>query len=183
MDAPLFRPQSPSWTQYVAKTEALRGWKLKALTFYLQEWIEPCSVYYYRTQMSDLGLLKGIVSMKLRIFSSFKVAIINGIPFLSLLSLSQVHFSQNWAWQSPHSPIKKSPSPNPLLAKYGVKHLVKEQGNKHGPPADSLNGGFIGDTFFLKSVGQSTHHLIKKTTYALKTPRVVALPFMYGVEY
>ncbi len=25
--------------------------------------------------------------------------------------------------------------------------------------------------------------LQKKTTYALKTPRVVALPFMYGVEY
>ncbi len=23
----------------------------------------------------------------------------------------------------------------------------------------------------------------KKTTYALKTPRAVALPFMYGVEY
>ncbi len=24
---------------------------------------------------------------------------------------------------------------------------------------------------------------LKKTTYALKTPRVVALPFIYGVEY
>ncbi len=36
---------------------------------------------------------------------------------------------------------------------------MKEQGNKHGPSADSLNGGFIGDTFFLKSVGQSIHRL------------------------
>ena len=28
-----------------------------------------------------------------------------------------------------------------------------------------------------------TKNTYKKTTYALKTPRVIALPFMYGVEY
>ncbi len=29
----------------------------------------------------------------------------------------------------------------------------------------------------------SPFYIVKKNTYALKTPRVVAIPFIYGVEY
>ncbi len=53
-----------------------------------------------------------------------------------------------------------------------------------------LNSALIAENPNLSSVVPDTGMLKlldlefkKKTTYALKTPRVVALPFIYGVEY